>query len=234
MNRYATVGLSVLAGAALVEASLIPGIVIGGAAVLVPRYLPGLRRRLQPALGSLARRRTAPRPAQPDQPGVSQSPAAPGGLAIKQALAKTITFRIIVTSLDFTSNYLVIGDLATAAGLSTFALVAGPVFYFVHETVWNYYSGPSGTSVGLPALPLLRPDAETGQEERTISRALAKTITYRTIATVMDFTTNYVVTGNLAAAAGLSAFGFVVGPFVYIGHEMAWDYYTRPASARVT
>ena len=34
MNRYVTVGLGVLAGAALFEAALIPGIVIGGAAVL--------------------------------------------------------------------------------------------------------------------------------------------------------------------------------------------------------
>jgi hypothetical protein len=36
-----------------------------------------------------------------------------------------------------------------------------------------------------------------------------------------DFTTNYVVVGDLATAATLSAFGFVVGPFIYLGHEMA-------------
>ena len=42
---------------------------------------------------------------------------------------------------------------------------------------------------------------------------------------MMDFTTIYVVVGDLATAAGLSAFGFVVGPFVYIGHEKAWDYF---------
>ena len=60
----------------------------------------------------------------------------------------------------------------------------------------------------------------------TINRALAKTITFRTIATTMDFTTTYVVVGDLATAAMLSAFGFVIGPFVYLGHEMAWDYYS--------
>ncbi len=63
-----------------------------------------------------------------------------------------------------------------------------------------------------------------------ISRALAKTVTFRTIATVMDFTTLYVVVGDLATAAGLAAFGFVVGPFVYLGHEMVWDYYSSPGS----
>jgi uncharacterized membrane protein len=44
----------------------------------------------------------------------------------------------------------------------------------------------------------------------------------------MDFTTLYVVVGDLATAVGLSAFGFVVGPFVYWGHEKVWDYYTAP------
>jgi uncharacterized membrane protein len=56
-------------------------------------------------------------------------------------------------------------------------------------------------------------------------KAIAKTITYRTFATTMDFTTNYVAVGDAATAAGLSAYGFLVGPFVYLGHEMAWDRY---------
>jgi hypothetical protein len=31
--------------------------------------------------------------------------------------------------------------------------------------------------------------------------------------------------GDVATAEGLSAFGFVLGPFVYLGHEKAWDYF---------
>ncbi len=31
--------------------------------------------------------------------------------------------------------------------------------------------------------------------------------------------------GDLTTAVGLSAFGFVVGPFVYYGHEWLWDRY---------
>jgi uncharacterized membrane-anchored protein YjiN (DUF445 family) len=56
--------------------------------------------------------------------------------------------------------------------------------------------------------------------------------TFRTIATMTDFTTNYVVVGDLATAATLSAFGFVVGPFIYLGHEMTWDYYASPQRGR--
>jgi len=62
----------------------------------------------------------------------------------------------------------------------------------------------------------------------TIRRALAKTITYRTVVTIVDFTANFVVVGDLVTAAGLSASGFFLGPFVYLGHEMVWDRYGSP------
>jgi SAM-dependent methyltransferase len=38
----------------------------------------------------------------------------------------------------------------------------------------------------------------------------------------------HAVVGDLATAATLSAFGFLVGPFIYLGHEMAWDHYGSP------
>jgi uncharacterized membrane protein len=227
----ATIGV-IAAGVALFEVALIPGMVIGGAAVLAPKLLrgkllpdkllpdkflpdlPKLGRRLLPRSDATVRRRGEPAAARPAGEAL---PAAPAGFAFKRTLAKTITFRIIVTTLDFTTNYVVIGEFATAAGLSAFALVVGPVFYFAHEAAWNYL-GPPGTAVDLPAGPM----------GLTINRALAKTVTFRTIATAMDFTTNYVVVGDLATAVGLSAFAFVVGPFVYLGHEMAWDRYGSP------
>jgi uncharacterized membrane protein len=232
MNRYLTVGLSMLAGAALLETALIPGLVIGGAAVLAPKYLPKLRRRLQPLFDSAVGQRTAPAASRPD---VKVPPIAPAGLGIKRAVAKTITFRIIVTTLDFTTNYVVIGEFATAAGLSAFALVIGPLFYLGHEAAWNYF-GSSDAAVDITHLLPIPAASKAALARRggfKISRALAKTITFRTIATAMDFTTNYVVVGELATAAGLSAFAFVVGPFVYFGHERAWDYFGSAANRTI-
>lgn len=49
----------------------------------------------------------------------------------------------------------------------------------------------------------------------------------------MDFATNYVVVGELAMAAALSAFGFVAGPFIYLGHELVWDRYGSPGGRGV-
>jgi uncharacterized membrane protein len=238
VTTAATVGV-IAAGVALLEIALIPGMVIGGAAVLAPKLLPsyfpknfsGLRRRLKPLLDF-----SPPVASKASLPGFPAGGAPlPVQFTIKQAIAKTITYRIIVTTLDFTVNYVVIGEVATAAGLSAFALVVGPLFYLAHEAAWNRF-GDSDKRVDLAALLPLRPDAGTPSAEQrglTISRALAKTITFRTIATTMDFTTNFVVVGDLATAALLSASGFILGPFVYFGHEMAWDYYGSPGARRL-
>jgi len=110
----------------------------------------------------------------------------------------------------------VLGNLAAAASLSATHLAVRPLYYFVHETAWNYLSPPVRRKAGLGS-----------------NRALVKTVTYQTMATTLDFTTHYVVVSNLATAAALSAFGFVVSPFVYFGHEMAWDYYGSPRACRL-
>src|SRR5262249_36010690 len=128
------------AGAALFEAVLVPGVVIGCAVVLAPRYFK-LGRKLQPTVDAVRRRAAAVA-----QPAAESAAAdADGGptfplpaFRIGQAVAKTITFRIIVTTLDFSTNLLVIGELNTAAGLSAFNLIAGPLLYLAHEAGWNY------------------------------------------------------------------------------------------------
>jgi uncharacterized membrane protein len=228
MKQVLTVGLSLLAGAALLEAALVPGLMIGGAAVLAPAYLPQIRRRLRPAFDFLfGQNQEAPGRREPAVP-----PSLLSTFGVGRAVAKTVTFRIIVTSLDFTTNYIVIGELATAAGLSTFSTVAGPLFYFLHETLWNRLGATGGEATLVPFVRVAS-GAEappTVPQGFAISRPVAKTITFRTFATVMDFTTNFVVIGDAVTAAGLTAFGFIFGPFVYLGHEWVWDFYS-PADA---
>ena len=204
----ATVG-AVVAGAALLEAALIPGVAIGAAAVLTPKGLPWLRRKLTPLIKP-ARRRPAP------TADAEAATVAPLGFPIKRALAKTITYRMIVTALDFSWNYVVLGEVAAAAGLSAITLAVAPVFYFVHEATWEYSSAKARRAGDGSPPPV-------GLGGYSVNRTLAKTITFRTFATTTDFATNYAVVGDLPQAAMLAAFGFVVGPFVYLGHEMAWD-----------
>ena len=223
MKREITIGIAVVAGAAVLEAALVPGLILGGAAWLAPRLLSGRR-------GKPSVKRASIDTATPSREvTVGQSSELLAKSQLGRTIAKTITFRLVVTTLDFTTNYIVIGELATAAGLSTFNLIAGPLFYFTHEAVWNHL-GPADGGAGVRVqLPASNPDEATAL---TISPALAKTITYRTIATIVDFTTNYVVVGTVAEAAILSATGFFLGPFVYYGHEKAWEYLAGDSAPR--
>jgi uncharacterized membrane protein len=196
----ATTGV-VAAGVVLFEAALVPGLVIGAAAVLAPQLLARRRSAAKSTAKANLRRLL---------------PASLGDLAhikFSRSVAKTITFRVIVTSLDFTGNYLVLGEPATAAGLSAINVVGGPLFYFIHETTWNYLVG-SGKVDRI---------ADNSALKFLTNRPLAKTITYRTFATIVEFATNYVVVRDLGTAALLSSFGFFLGPFVYYGHEFAWE-----------
>lgn len=229
MNAYLTVGVTALVGAALIEAALIPGLMIGGAAVLAPAVLPKLGRRPQRRETPVARVARSAEPASVRRSGFLAPIRAVRKLEIKQAVLKTITFRVVVTAFDFGANFLILGDPTAAAGLSAISLVAGPVFYFAHETLWNYYGPAEGpVAVRIPVLRRAgRDDAPEEPRVLPVSRAIAKTISFRTAATVMDFTVNYVIVGDAATAAVLSAFGFVLGPFVYLGHEMAWDAFQR-------
>jgi uncharacterized membrane protein len=244
VGKVATLG-AVVAGAAIVEAALIPGLLIGGAAILAPRLLP---RDMLRGWGDRVRR-AAPAPESADSAPAEHSAQAPdtgesASFDTWRAIVKTITYRLAVTTIDFGANYVVIGELTAAASLSGLSLVAGPIAYFAHEAAWHHYgpasarhSNPLEASVHVPI-----PGSAAGEDDGRprlvgikVSRALAKTVTYEGVTAVSEFGVNYFFVRDLVAAAGLTAFSMVVAPIVYYAHEKAWDYYdatnTRPAAA---
>lgn len=118
----------------------------------------GLRNRLDPA---------APLPALSGRPKPPTAPAAPEpeGFSLPRAVWKTITFRLIGTSLDFTANLLASGSVATAATLSALPIVIGPWIYLGHELAWEHYGAPAGLRAVLPGLgeETPWPPADTGR-----------------------------------------------------------------------
>jgi uncharacterized membrane protein len=246
VGTVATVG-AVAAGAAIFEVALIPGLLIGGAAVLAPRLLPrntlnGLGDRLRRTAPSRTRQPSAPNavpasstPAEPTAHAAgAQASGEPAAFDTWHAITKTITYRAMVTTVDFGANYFVLGELATAAGLSSLSLVAGPIAYFAHEAAWHYY-GPASArhpnpleatvDVPMPGAADGRQNGQTRFAGIKVSRALAKTVTYEGVTAVSEFGANYFFVRDLAAAAGLTAFSVAIAPFVYYVHEKVWDYY---------
>jgi uncharacterized membrane protein len=230
----ATLGV-VAAGVAIFEAALIPGLLIGGAAVLVPRLLPRdmLRRVRAPRIAPwiAPSKIVSPSVPAPAAPKAHSAQAAPDGRAsfdTWRAVVKTFTYRAIVTTVDFGANYFVLGELTAAASLSGLSLVAGPIAYFTHDAIWHHY-GPAavrrGVHVPVPGVPASEKNGHARFANIEVSRALAKTVTYEVVTGVSEFGANYFFVRDLAATAGLTAFSMVIAPLVYYLHEKGWDYY---------
>jgi uncharacterized membrane protein len=188
------------------ETALIPGALIGAAAMLAPRQLARLRGRRDSRVSSP--KGDASQSASDANRGIASR------LKVGRSAAKAVTFRIISSSADFGWNYILLGEIAPAVGLSAFSLAAAPVFYFLHETVWNRLGAENASA---------KPNFNKRGDEPHISRTFAKTITYRTFATLSEFGTNYLFVRDVGLAAQLSAFSFVAGPFIYVAHEKAWE-----------
>lgn len=106
----------------------------------------GLHNRLDPAfpLPAMTVRGEPPRRPVPA--------AETGSVNLSQAVWKTITFRVLSTSLDFTANLVAIGDVVTAAGLSMMPIIIGPWTYLGHELAWDYFDAPAERHRELPGL----------------------------------------------------------------------------------
>jgi uncharacterized membrane protein len=152
----------------------------------------------------------------------------PARLKVTQAVLKTITYKAANGSVGFVVTYAIVQSVKTAATLSGIWLAAGPFVYFAHESTWNYFGrSESETPDHLPppvTIPL--PWRKPGGTERagvTVSRAAAKTLAWRCIATVADFSLVSAVVGSAATAAAVSGAGVVFGSAIYFVHERAWD-----------
>lgn len=57
----------------------------------------------------------------------------------------------------------------------------------------------------------------------TQKRSIAKTLTWRVIASATSFTVVYLVTGSITAAAIVEVFDFFLKMGLYYGHERLWS-----------
>lgn len=57
-------------------------------------------------------------------------------VSYKRHLAKTISYRIISTSVGFLAMWLVTGSVKIGAAFSVLELIYKPIQYYIHERVW--------------------------------------------------------------------------------------------------
>ena len=54
----------------------------------------------------------------------------------KRHIAKTITYRIISTTIGFLTMWLVTGSIEVGAAFGVIELVWKPIQYYIHERIW--------------------------------------------------------------------------------------------------
>ena len=74
----------------------------------------------------------------------------------KRHLAKTISYRILSTSIGFITMWLVTGSIAVGAAFSIIELVWKPIQYYIHERVWYRYIKYGVTKIEEPIKPEVR------------------------------------------------------------------------------
>jgi uncharacterized membrane protein len=57
----------------------------------------------------------------------------------KRHIAKTISYRILSTSIGFITMWLVTDSIAVGAAFSIIELVWKPIQYYIHERIWYRY-----------------------------------------------------------------------------------------------
>jgi len=71
----------------------------------------------------------------------------------KRHLAKTISYRILSTSIGFMAMWLVTGSIKIGAAFSIIELVWKPIQYYIHERVWYKHIKFGVTKVEEPIKP---------------------------------------------------------------------------------
>ena len=58
------------------------------------------------------------------------------GIKVKRHLAKTVSYRIVSTSIGFLVIYATTGSLKISGAFSAAELLFKPIIYFFHERIW--------------------------------------------------------------------------------------------------
>jgi uncharacterized membrane protein len=165
---------------AMPQARLSPGLSAGGAQALAAwtraawdDVARGFRnRRDEAAPAALADFRAGDAPvaeALPEDAVPQEAPQAAGASSVLGHIGmKTLTFRVIGTTIDFSTNLLFVGDAALAATMSAVGTVVGPVVFFLHELAWSYADAPVRHTLTLPGIGKEGPDpARTARASAT-------------------------------------------------------------------
>jgi uncharacterized membrane protein len=127
-----------------------------------------------------------------------------------RTLAKTISWRVLLTISHFVNGFIVTGSMASAASIAGLSAIINSVLYWAHERIWNWAQWNRSPKDGLMFLD--------GQP-----RTISKIITWRIVITGSNFVVPWILTGSLGQAAAFMSIAIFVNIAIFYFHERAWN-----------
>lgn len=127
-----------------------------------------------------------------------------------RTLAKTLSWRLILTVSHFVNGFIVTGSMASAAAIAGISAILNSALYWLHERAWNWAQWNRKPTDGIMFLD--------GQP-----RTISKIITWRAVITGSNFVVPWILTGSLGQAAAFMSIAIVVNIAIFYFHERAWN-----------
>ena len=136
-----------------------------------------------------------------------------------RTLAKTISWRIVLTISHVINGLIVTGSLASAAAIAGLSAIINSGLYWAHERVWNWAQWNRKPKDGLMFLD--------GQP-----RTISKILTWRAVVTGSNFLVPWILTGSLGQAAAFMSIAIVINMGIFYVHERVWNRISWGKSAK--
>jgi uncharacterized membrane protein len=128
-----------------------------------------------------------------------------------RTLAKTISWRILLTISHFVNALIVTGSIAMGLKIAGWSAVLNSGLYWMHERVWNWIQWNRK-----PTDNLFFQDGHP--------RTTTKMITWRVVVNFSNFFIPYFVTGSWGQAGAFFTIAVVVNMALFYLHERGWNF----------
>lgn len=127
-----------------------------------------------------------------------------------RTLAKTVSWRILLTISHFVNGLIVTGSIAVGLKIAGWSLVINSALYWMHERLWNWFQWNKK-----PADNMFFQDGHP--------RTTTKMITWRAIVNFSNFFIPYFMTGSWGAAGAFFTIAVIVNMTLFYVHERVWN-----------
>lgn len=128
-----------------------------------------------------------------------------------RTLAKTISWRVLLTISHFINGLIVTGSIVTGLKIAGWSAVLNSVLYWLHERAWNFFQWNRTPKDGL--------FFQDGHPRTT-----TKMITWRLIVNFSNFFIPFFMTGSWGQAGAFFTIAVVVNMCLFYLHERGWNF----------